>query len=755
LDNNPVPATGCSNTPLTQTWTYSTDNLQTSATDAGGNVTSWTRDQVGNATQVLSPSANAGDANNSSRTPTVNTYTVDNLLASTTVPVSPDGSQLRQTTYTYTPFGSKSSQTVNMVNASGTVIAAGGTQSYAYYPDERVSTTTGRNNETVTDQYDGAGQPTSIAYGGTGVTANTVTASYYLDERPISVGEGIPGVSGAGYTYSYDGAGALAYRKTTGYAAHTITYTRNDGSVVTGATDGTLGSWSWTYDADGRPTLQTNPNNTHTGYGWGSDGTIQNLTPYDTGYSGNSYNWTYDSLYRLVSAFYSAAEPFTGSVFNVNDSYTYDSAGRITKYVHGLNSYSAGADTLTFNGTYDHDGNRLTWGSTVSSADSQQTATYNADNSIRTQTIGITQSNGGGTETATYTYSPSGDTLYDGCRNMAYDGFDQMTSSAPSSGNQCGANPAESVTFYADGLHRQIGMSQAPYTGGGPSNSTGLFTAIYHDGLSNNLSMEQEQWLPQTANREEYYALAPDGTALADMFGAMSGGLGKAEYIAYDQHRNPIRITNSAGNVLADPLTDPFGAPLNDQPVTGPTPEQRSTEAGDIGFKGFGYDKVTQKQHLGFRDYQPRNGSFAQPDMGVDDPSGRLDRGLANDGAGLGNGRLYASGDPVNLWDPTGHVGECNLGPDCPEMQATPEDANNPNGGTIASAIAASTFRVTRARHLSRRTAVLPTTQCLTPRCPTRLRPPPRGPFRTPMQRLRCRRVSGMPWLITLPAPLP
>ena len=661
LDLNQPPA-GCSNTPLTETWAYSTDNFQLSDTDAGGNVTSWARDQVGNTTQVTSPSANAGDANNTSRTPTVNTYTEDNLLASTTAPLTADGTQRRQTTYAYTAFGSKSSQTVNTVNGSGGVIAAGGTQSYAYYADERLNTTTGRNNEVVTDQYDGAGQPTSIVYPGGSQGTSNIAASYYLNEKPSYVSEWIPGVTGVSYTYSYDGAGSLMYRSMAGYASHTITYSRNDAGAVTSASDGDLGGWSWSYDSDGHITQQNNPNGTNTATHWNTDGTIAVLDPYDTGYNG-SYSWSYDSLYRLKTSYFVGPQPSGGYLFTSYDTYAYDNAGRISQFVHALTTQApgGGSDTLTFNGTYDHDGNRLTWGSTVTSADSQQRASYNADDSIQTQTIGITSSNGNGTQTATFTHSPAGDTLYDGCRNISYDGFDQMTSANPATGNQCG--PAMTETYVYDGLHRQIGRVDSPYS---------TLTAIYHDALTNNLSMQQQQFEPAVANRENYYALAPDGTALADQFGAMNGGFRKSEYMTYDQHRNPVRITGSGGTILAAPLTDPYGAPLNDQLST-TSPEQRSTEKSEVGFKGFAEDPNSKFQHLGVREYQPINGAFAQPDSGLDNPSGEFDARLASRGPldmalvhpwGLPLGGILPvrnswsfgwPGDPANYWDPSGH----------------------------------------------------------------------------------------------------
>jgi RHS repeat-associated protein len=677
LDLN-QPASGCSNTPLTETWSYSSDNFPASDADAGGNVTSWTRDQLGNPIQVMSPSANAGDASNSGRTPTVNAYTEDNLLASTTVPVTPDGSQRRQTTFAYTPFGAKSSQTVNVVNATGGVVAAGGTQGYAYYPDERLQTTTGRSSEVITNQYDGAGRPKSIVYTAPGQNTSTVTASYYLNGLPLSVSETVASRTSAGYRYSYDAAGGLMYRYSAGYATHTATYAMGDAGQVTNASDVDLGNWSWNYDAGGRPTHQNNPNGTYTDFGWGSDNVLATEAPYDTGYLGNRCNWTYDSLYRLTFSGCTAAEPFTGSAFNTNDNYGYDNAGRITSYTHGMNSYSGGADLLTFAGTYDHNGNRLSWGSTTATVDSQRTATYNADDSIRTETIGITQARPGGLQTATYAYAPSGVVQYDGCRNLAYDGFDQMTSAAVAGGNQCGVTNA--TTFIYDGLHRQVGHTDGPYQ---------LFTAVYHDALSNSLVLQQQQWLPNFNNRETYYALAPDGTALGDMFGAMYGGFQKSEYFAYDQHRNPIRVTASNGSVVSAPLIDPFGAALNDQ-LSGTSPQQRSTQASSVGFKGFEQDPGTATQHLGARDYRPLTGTFGQVDSFVDDPSGRSDARLAAGNVrGMQNPWGFANGDPVNHWDPSGHD-VCRENPqDCVDDNGNPDQglmnaqAVGTRGGTV------------------------------------------------------------------------
>jgi len=672
LDLN-TPSSGCQNTELTEALTYTTDNFEATDTDSANETTTWTRDQVGNVTQVLSPAGSVRDASNSSGTPTTNTYTEDNLLLSSTVPFLPDGSQRRKTGYTYTPFGSKLSQTTNLVDVNGNVISGGGTQSYSYYPDERLQVTTGRNNETITDQYDGAGQPTSIAYAG-GANPNTVTASYYLDEAPRQVNEGIPGMSGAGYTYSYDGAGATTYRSTAGYAGHTQTYARGDAGQVTSSADTNMGTWTWGYDGDGRLTQQNNPNSTSFAVGWNTDGTPLSVSPIDTNRTDLSQNcsWQYDSLYRLTSTYCTALEPYTGNTYNLNESFGYDGASHVTSYTHALNSQDIGQSILTFTGTYDHDGNRLSWGSTASAADTKRTDSYNADDSIHGETIGISQSHPSGTESTTYAYNPAGTVANDGCNSMGYDGFDQVTSANYDAGNQCGANTGQ--TFYYDGLHRQIGHTDGPYSN---------FTAVYHDGLTSNLSMVQRQWLPNVANREDYYAIAGDGTALADDFGAASGGFGKTEFFVYDQHRNPIRITDGYGNVVAIPLADPFGNPVHDV-ASGTTPQQRSSSNSTVGFKGFQANPTDQTQELGTRNYNPATGTFRQRDGFVDDPSGVSDAALATgEDPSLRSTWNYAGNDPVNLVDATGHD-ICRENPqDCMNDDGTAPDEGLMNAQTV------------------------------------------------------------------------
>ncbi|MBV8980682.1 MAG: RHS repeat protein, partial [Acidimicrobiia bacterium] len=118
--------------------TYYDDNLRRDVTDGASDKTSYAYDGVGNASTVTSPSANAHDANNTAGTPTTNTYTFDNLLLTSIVPVAPDGSQRRRTTYGYDAGGRKTSQNAEMVDPNGTLLPSGEgyTQHFTWFQDD-------------------------------------------------------------------------------------------------------------------------------------------------------------------------------------------------------------------------------------------------------------------------------------------------------------------------------------------------------------------------------------------------------------------------------------------------------------------------------------------------------------------------------------------------------------------------------------------------------------------------------------------
>src|SRR5581483_11112980 len=164
---------------------YFADNLVYENIDAASDTTVYGYDNVGNTTWIMSPSAYARDPSNSVGASTENTYTFDNLLATMTVPVSPDGNQRRETVYGYDPSGRKTSQDVRLVNGAGGLISDAGTQAFSYLNDGRLHVETGRDGNTITTSYDPAGnrtQVTDTSGGGSLGTGSMISATYFLDD---------------------------------------------------------------------------------------------------------------------------------------------------------------------------------------------------------------------------------------------------------------------------------------------------------------------------------------------------------------------------------------------------------------------------------------------------------------------------------------------------------------------------------------------------------------------------------------------
>src|SRR5204862_455463 len=114
------------------------------------------------------------------------TYTADNLLLTSTAPVTGDGSSKQRLTYSYDGGGRKTAQQTVTVNASGAVTADGGTQRFSYQPDDRLRLQVGRTGAMITTRFDPAGNPVEVSDS----AGSTVTSTYYLDGLLRSASDG-------------------------------------------------------------------------------------------------------------------------------------------------------------------------------------------------------------------------------------------------------------------------------------------------------------------------------------------------------------------------------------------------------------------------------------------------------------------------------------------------------------------------------------------------------------------------------------
>jgi RHS repeat-associated protein len=615
--------------------TFWNDNLRKDQTDGAGDETSYVYDPVGNATAVTSPSANAQDSTNPSGTPTTNTYTFDNLLLTATVPVAGDGSTRRQTTYAYDPAGRKLSQAVATVNASGGVIAAGGTQSFSYFPDDRLGTQTGRNSGSITDAYDPAGNHTSVQDSTGG--GSTITSTYYLDGLARTVDDGARKTE-----YSYDGAASPVARAEVVDAppntTYSTTYGYNDAELASSmASAAAGGTTSWTYDAAGRPQSEGDPNGDSVAFTYNADDTLrsQALTHSSTNLATWTYN--YDNDFRQTDQTLTGTSASGGTYVSGTFGYTYDAASR----VHTDTDNTGAVRNLT----WDHDSNRTSFAQSTSQPDNVS-ATYKADDSINTQTVGTTTS-------PTYQYAPFGGLINDGCYTYGFDGFDRTTSATetPPVPSSCpiGNNQTPLSALYSyDGLDRQRSHTDA---------TSGLST-VHYDGLAPTVAIETP-----TSGVDDVYELTPHGKPRAVTVTTPLSP--STQYLTDDGQGNISTATTSSAAVQCTARFDSFGNAVKAQGQSNPC--NTGSANGDVFYRGSRRDATTGDYQFGSRQYDPSKDSFLTPDSYRSGPS---DQNLSVGVDPLTrNSYSYVNGDPLNLIDPTGH-GQCDASDSCNEPPA-------------------------------------------------------------------------------------
>ena len=605
----------------TQT-TYYPNGLTESVTDAMGDETSYVYDAVGNPTQVTSPDANAKAAANPNGTPTYNVYTEDNLLEATLIPDNSTDKQ-RAVCYAYDQSGRKTGQG-HWLN-TGTVITTepsacgGGVPSGSFgftnLPDGRLSKETGRNGtSTLSFTYDADGnQLTSTD----STSSITTTDTYYADDLLRTAADGENRTT----NYAYDGLAKVTGRNSvpTSGTTYTDTITYNDADLQSSETDSVSSTTTnWLYDAGGRLVQTQNANGDLTDYSYASDGTLaeeivsNTVPPIDTV---ADFVQTMDGDYQVTSdgCSYCSNTAGTASVGHTF-TYQYDAAGRL------IFIEASGGGAAAFQ-TYDQDGNRITHDDVTT--DAYTNYTYNADNSIATTILSGTS--------VSSTYNLAGVLTSDGCKAWTLDTFDRATTLAAvgSPPSVCPAAPP-TTTYKFDANGSMLTETVSSTT-----------TTIHHD-LSTSTPIVET-----TSGTNTAYVLDSGGVPIEAAQGST------AVYTIDDPKGDLSTVMASSGNWPTCQLQfDPYGTPVF--PLSAANPCENGSTFDDLLYQNGRVDSSSGDYQLGPRTYDPSKNSFLSPDHFQTGTSGQ-DLSIQVDPL-TENAYEFVDGDPVNRFDPTGHM---------------------------------------------------------------------------------------------------
>jgi RHS repeat-associated protein len=638
------------------TSTYTTDGLLNSAADPLANTTAYAYDKVGNPVSVVAPSGAT----------TTNAYTWDDLLLTSTEPVDIPSSTNRRTSYAYDAGGRRTKQqTVTLVGAAAppamSCTGSAWTQCVSYYRNDRVKDDIGRSGESIGTTYDAAGNKTQIVDSTN--PAATVSASYYLDDRVRSVGDG-----GEFSSFSYDGAGRQAASvqglvagvgKATQYRYNNAGMQQAIGSeaVFSSSDPATAASWTSSYDAAGRLVAETARNGVTVSNCWNADDTLKthvvkmggsssaNCPTTDSGILAH-WAFAHDPNGRVTEQVLSQAVGANGGTVTVGGSYGYgyDDAGR-------LDSFTDENGTRTRTIQWDADSNRTDFG--IAGEFQPTHWDYNADDTIK-------QGPGANTGRLDFVYDNAGRLVDDGCMSYGYDGFDRLvqSDSLRNPGDPSRQNcKAEGTRFTYDGLDRQRSHAVVPATG--PT----LATGAHFSGLSSSLVSVDATGATLPAH---LYALDADGVSKA-----VSELLTVApQYLHDDGTGSVTTVTNAAGGVGCNTRFDPFGTAQKVGPDDTWSPASpgrqdacnTGTTASQVFYRGARHDVGSGTYQFGSRTYDPRKSAFLTPDS-YRGPASAAGLSVGTDPL-TRNSYTYVNGDPVNLIDPDGHIscpdGYCN-----------------------------------------------------------------------------------------------
>ena len=624
---------------------------KTSQNDQDGNKTSYQYDSYGDLTDVYLPPV--ADPSNPDE-PFVSPHyqyaydTYGDLIAQT----DPLG---HTTTYRYDAFGNKVAESLPRLpdnttptetwsyNAlqqlQSTTDFDGQIINYAYDDQGRVTEkgeyvdaaaelpgpNTGRKIVTYTyDSYDAAGRrfDTVTIADGAASNDNGITYSYYDTEGRLVEVDSPQG----DIHYAYDLATGQKKEVTT--ANTDITYAYNDLGQLTTVTAGKLDGSSasqvttYAYDLDGDLVATDLPNGTVEARTYDPLGRLASISTTVAATGAVVFSATYT---RDPDGHITLDEEDLDGTSQVFDD-TYDADGRLIR--QGLNS-SSGSNSRIFTYAYDLAGNRV--GSTDSGAAyGQQSLTYAYDPDGRLTAVAAAGAFAGG-YSVNYTYDEAGNTL-------------TTTTTSPS-------DPTQVVTDTWDLEGRLVGVATAV------NGTTQAVSCTYDDGghrVSETVGNLATTFLNDPTDAYDRVLEEYSGQMLAatyvrgldllfqDRTGADGGTSGRS-YYAVDALGSTRALTNASGAVTDTDTYDAYGDPMPGQSSGHTTNE--------FTYAGYRIDTATGQYDTESRVYDAVAGRFTSRDS--------FD-GETPDPITL-NHYAYASADPANRIDPSGH-GDFSIG---------------------------------------------------------------------------------------------
>jgi RHS repeat-associated protein len=645
--------------PDNSTTTYVYQGNWYGITDPAGVWKSWGLDPFGNVIDVLEPDPALGDVE------TGYSYDVLNHL-----------------TYVYMPRGSNT-QTRTFNYNSGTTVTGclqsatnpeNGTVNYTYYPGTCVlKTKTDARGVTLTYAYDGYSRLTSVSSG------STVLRTYYYDINPLQSGfsqNALGRLTAVQYpTLQYENP---QYAWQNGPQMNEMYSYIAPGSPGAGlpATKRVQVNQPYAFTPGGNPVTETA--NLDTTFTYNSEGKITSMT-YPSTVSGTtvtagpSYNYSYDSMYRLSG--------MTSGSNTIVNGVSYNAANQLL----GM-TYSGVSESRTYNAL-----NQL---NTVSAEDVYndlwlENLTYNYPTGANNGKISST-SNAISGETVSYTYdslnrlyTASGCTQSGGCNQQqlewgeqyGFDSFGNLKSKTVTAGqgpslsqvvspvnNQISGYPYDAngnttATYIGNETYNLVYDAENRLTLAGLSSNSDDFVEYFYDAQNRRIF----SWIGFTEdsnyNMINYLVsiYSPSGQKLATYTIAPS-----ANYVYPSYYMQVTRSSSDlyfGGRRLA--AMDQLGSALNSTSQSyfpWGEPKGTSNPQDTWNFATYWADSFTGLDYASNRYYSNAYGRFMTPD-----PSGSKSANPRN--PLTWNRYAYVAGDPVNRFDPSGLFQESGNGP--------------------------------------------------------------------------------------------